>query len=438
MSNKSTQLNVSQADVTSINLSDEQAEVFKLIENTNETLYVTGKAGTGKSILLQYFVEHTKKRVVVVAPTGVAALNVGGQTIHSFFKLAPELQDLETLEVDGRTKELLKNIDTIVIDEVSMVRADLMEAINIKMQLALKNKLPFGGIQMVMFGDLYQLPPVVSDNELRSYFEEEYGGIYFFNAHVFKETKLRIVELSYIFRQKSERFRRLLNAIRNGEHDYDILEELNERVVAARPESGFITLAGNNATVSKINHSKLESLTGEERVYEASVVGDMKENNFPTEKGLKLKVGAQVMLLKNDTERPRRWVNGTLGIVTKLKENEVLVNIDGVEHTVEKESWEAIKYSYDTDEKKLKKQVTSAFVQIPLRLAWAITIHKSQGQTYSSVVIDTKGGMFQSGQTYVALSRCTSLEGLYLTAPIRDRDIIIDRKVVEFMGRVKG
>jgi len=436
MSNKSTQLNVSQADVTSVQLSDEQNEVFKLIENTKETIYVTGKAGTGKSILLQYFVEHTKKRVVVVAPTGVAALNVGGQTIHSFFKLAPELQDLETLEVDGRTKELLKNIDTIVIDEVSMVRADLMEAINIKMQLALKNKLPFGGVQMVMFGDLYQLPPVVSDNELRSYFEEVYGGIYFFNAHVFKETKLRIVELSYIFRQKSERFRRLLNAIRNGEHDYDILEELNERVVAERPESGFITLAGNNATVSRINHSKLASLTGEERVYNANVVGDMKESNFPTEKGLKLKVGAQVMLLKNDTERPRRWVNGTLGIVTKLKENEVLVNIDGVEHKVEKESWEAIKYSYDTEEKKLKKQVTSAFVQIPLRLAWAITIHKSQGQTYSSVVIDLKAA-FAAGQTYVALSRCTSLEGLYLTAPIRDRDIIVDRKVVEFMGRVK-
>ncbi len=435
MSNKSTQLNVSQADVTSVQLSDEQNEVFKLIENTKETIYVTGKAGTGKSILLQYFVEHTKKRVVVVAPTGVAALNVGGQTIHSFFKLAPELQDLETLEVDGRTKELLKNIDTIVIDEVSMVRADLMEAINIKMQLALKNKLPFGGVQMVMFGDLYQLPPVVSDNELRSYFEEVYGGIYFFNAHVFKETKLRIVELSYIFRQKSERFRRLLNAIRNGEHDYDILEELNERVVAERPESGFITLAGNNATVSRINHSKLESLKGEERVYNANVVGEMKESNFPTEKGLKLKVGAQVMLLKNDTERPRRWVNGTLGIVTKLKENEVLVNIDGVEHKVEKESWEAIKYSYDTEEKKLKKQVTSAFVQIPLRLAWAITIHKSQGQTYSSVVIDLKAA-FAAGQTYVALSRCTSLEGLYLTAPIRDRDIIVDRKVVEFMGRV--
>ncbi len=434
MSNKSTQLNVSQADVTSINLSDEQADVFKLIENTNETLYVTGKAGTGKSILLQYFVEHTKKRVVVVAPTGVAALNVGGQTIHSFFKLAPELQDLETLEVDGRTKELLKNIDTIVIDEVSMVRADLMEAINIKMQLALKNKLPFGGIQMVMFGDLYQLPPVVSDSELRNYFYHEYGGIYFFNAHVFKDTKLKIVELGYIFRQKDERFKNLLNAIRNGQHDYDTLEELNERVTKDLPDSGFITLAGNNATVSRINHTKLQSLTGEEKVYSASVMGEMKESNFPTEKGLKLKVGAQVMLLKNDTERPRRWVNGTLGIVTKLNENDVKVNIDGVEYTVEKESWESIKYTFDSNEKKLQKQVTSAFTQLPLRLAWAITIHKSQGQTYKSVVIDLNNA-FAHGQTYVALSRCTSLSGLYLTNPIRDKDIIIDRAVVEFMGR---
>lgn len=432
---KKPQLNVKKTDVSEISLSAEQQAVFKLVESSMANVYVTGKAGTGKSVLLQYFVEHTEKRTVVVAPTGVAALNVGGQTIHSLFKLAPELQDLKNLRVDYKTKELLRHIDTVVIDEISMVRADLMEAINVKLQLARGNDLPFGGVQVLMFGDLYQLPPVVSDGQLHRYFDHNYGGIYFFNAPVYKKTQLRIFELNQIFRQKDEEFKKLLNAVRNGQHSEGILAKLNERKLEVMPQGGYVTLAGNNTTVSRINHNKLDKLPGEEKVYTAEITGDLKENSFPTEKYLKLKAGAQVMLLKNDRQKPPRWVNGTLGIVTKLSEEVIRVNIDGVEHSVSKETWNSLRYYYDHEERKLDKEIVSSFTQFPLRLAWAITIHKSQGQTYQSVAIDLSDGAFAHGQTYVALSRCTSLDTLYLTAPIRNEDIIVDQEIIEFMKK---
>lgn len=431
------QLNIKKNIISDINLSEEQQAVFKLIEGSMANVYVTGKAGTGKSVLLQYFVEHTDKRTVVVAPTGVAALNVGGQTIHSLFKFAPELQDLKNLRVDYKTKELLRHIDTIVIDEISMVRADLMEAINMKLQLARGNDLAFGGVQVLMFGDLYQLPPVVTDGQLRRYFDHNYGGIYFFNAPVYKKTELKIFELNHIFRQKDEEFKKLLNAVRNGQHSEAVLAKLNERKIVELPQSGYVTLAGHNATVSRINHQKLEQLPDEEKTYTAEITGDLKESSFPTEKYLKLKVGAQVMLLKNDRQKPARWVNGTLGIVTKLSEDTIRVNIDGVEHSVSKETWNAIRYNYDHEERKLDKEIVSSFTQFPLRLAWAITIHKSQGQTYQSVAIDLSDGAFAHGQTYVALSRSVSLEGLYLTSPIRPEDIIIDQEIIEFMKNVK-
>lgn len=430
-------LNVKKADISDVNLNEEQQNVFKVIEGTRANVYVTGKAGTGKSVLLQYFVENSGKKVAVVAPTGVAALNVGGQTIHSFFRLAPELQDMSTLRVDYKTKELLKHIDTIVIDEISMVRADLMEAINRKLQLARGNELPFGGIQIVMFGDLYQLPPVVTDGQLRRYFDHNYGGIYFFNAPVYKETELKIFELNHIFRQKDEEFKRLLNAIRNGQHSSAILDELNKNTEIPLPESGFVTLAGHNATVSRINHQKLESLPGQEKIYVAEIFGNLKESSFPTEKELRLKVGAQVMLLKNDKQKPARWVNGTLAVVTKLSDDVIKVSIDGVEHSVSKETWNSIRYYYDHEKRKLEKEVTSSFTQFPLRLAWAITIHKSQGQTYQSVAIDLSEGAFAHGQTYVALSRCQSLERLYLTSPIKPEDIIVDQDIIEFMKRIE-
>jgi len=426
-------LNIKKDTIHDIKLSEDQQAIFETLDKGLSNAYITGKAGTGKSILLQYFVENTAKNVAVVAPTGVAALNVNGQTIHSFFKLPPELQNLSQVTIDYKTREILKHLDAIVIDEISMVRADLIEAINLKFQLAKGNQLPFGGVQIIMFGDLFQLPPIVADGQLNNYFDHNYGGIYFFNAPVFKVFDYKTFELNHIFRQKDEEFKLLLNSIRVGDHSETTLAKLNARTQAPLPVTGFITLAGHNATVSRINHEKLAELQGTEQVYVAQVTGNLSEKSFPTEKDLKLKVGAQVMLLKNDKQKPPRWVNGTLGIVTKLTKDLIRVNIDGVEHTIYQDSWDAVRYYYDPTLRKIEKEVVSTFRQFPLRLAWAITIHKSQGQTYQSVAIDLSGRAFASGQTYVALSRCQSLEGLFLLSPIRRADIIVDQDIVEFM-----
>jgi len=430
-------LNVERIDAETTRLSMEQRVLFDLIETTGDDIYVTGKAGTGKSLLLEYFVGHTHKTIVVVAPTGIAALNVGGMTIHSFFKFPPDVIDPKNLTVDYKTREILRNIDAVIIDEVSMVRVDLMEGISSKLQIARRNDSPFGGAQMIMFGDLYQLPPVVSDGEVHRYLNHTYGGVYFFNAPAFEKSELKMYELNTIFRQKDPEFRAVLNSIRNGENSPEVLANINARTGVSIPETGFVTLAGTNGTVSRINHRRLSELPGDAKEYVAEITGDIKESSFPTEKRLKLKVGAQVMLLKNDVEKPMRWANGTLGIVTGLRDESMRVNIDGVEHSVGRAVWKKIKYDYDPEIRELKKEVVSEFVQFPMRLAWAITIHKSQGQTYESVAVDMSDGAFAHGQTYVALSRCKSLEKLYLTTAIRKEDIIIDPEIVEFMKRAK-
>lgn len=430
-------LNVEKADVDSVKLSGEQQKIYDIIENSNSNVYVTGKAGTGKSLLLEYFVGHTRKTVAVVAPTGIAALNIGGMTIHSFFKFPPDVINPKNVNVDYKTREILRNIDAIVIDEVSMIRVDLMEGISAKLQIARRDDRPFGGCQMIMFGDLYQLPPVVTDGQLMRYLVHNYGGIYFFNAPSVEKTDLQIYELGNIFRQKDPEFRSILNSIRNGDGSPEVLSKLNVRTSIQIPETGFVTLAGTNSTVSRINHRKLDALQGAEKSYEAEISGDIKESAFPTERKLRLKVGAQIMMLKNDTMKPRRWVNGTLGVVVRLGVDSIRVNIDGVEHTVNRETWQKIKYEYDHEERKLKKIPVSEFTQLPVRLAWAITIHKSQGQTYESVAVDMSDGAFAHGQTYVALSRCKSLEGLYLKSAIRPEDIIIDQDVIDFMKKAK-
>lgn len=432
-SKASRQIGTKPIDVSDISLSSEQRAVYKLLEESTENLYVTGKAGTGKSVLLQYFVGNTSKRVVALAFTGVAALNIDGQTIHSFFKFGFDVLNPNNITIDYKTKEILRNIDTVVIDEASMVRVDLLEAIDAKLKLARSNSLPFGGVQIVLFGDLFQLPPVVTDGQLHRYFNHTYGGSYFFSAPSFKNGQFKAYELTNIFRQKDPTFIELLNEIRHGSKTESVIKTLNARQNLDIPEEGVVVLAGTNATVSGINHRKLARLSGEPREYVAEITGDIKESAFPTERVLKLKVGAQIMMLKNDQAKPRRWANGTLGIVTKLSTDTIRVNINGVEHSISKVTWNKYRYHYDHEERQLDREITSTFTQFPVRLAWAITIHKSQGQTHERVVIDLTDGAFAHGQTYVALSRCKSLEGLYLDSPIRPQDIIVDQEVIEFM-----
>lgn len=429
-------LNVQQIDISSITLSSQQKKLFDIIENTNNNLFITGRAGTGKSVLLQYFKQKTTKRVVVVAPTGVAALNVGGQTIHSFFKIPPEFITKDKLKLSSKTALLLRNIDTIVIDEISMVRADLMDAMSYLLKEArYDSDLPFGGAQLVMFGDLYQLPPVVNDKELHKYFAHNHGGYYFFNAYCWKNILPEIYELTEVFRQKDDKFKSILDKIRTGEVDGGLLSLLNERVTENIPQKGVITLVPTNSLVTSINQKKLDELNEKPYHYRAVVSGNIKESAYPTEENLQLKQGAQIMLLKND--KNKRWVNGTIGMIDSLSENEIKVNIDGIVYSIPQETWNKIRYSYNQEERKIEEEVDSSFTQFPLRLAWAITIHKSQGQTYNSVVINMGDGAFAHGQTYVALSRCVSIEGLFLTREIMKSDIMVESTVVNFMKKAR-
>ena len=429
------QLNIRKTDLSDIKLSEEQQQLFDKLENSRENTFITGKAGTGKSILLQYFKQNSKKKLVVVAPTGVAALNVGGQTIHSLFRIPPAFIAKNSLvNPDYKTAMLLRNIDAVVIDEISMVRADLMDAIDHRLRQARSNNLPFGGIQVIMFGDLYQLPPVISDPELHKYFADNHGGYYFFNAHVWNNSFPKIYELKHIFRQRDEIFKEILNSIRTGDLQEKVLLDLNSRANVLIPADGVIMLATTNNSVNETNHLRLAKLEGKEYEYRAIISGNLEQSSLPTEEILHLKKGAQVMFLKND--KSKRWLNGTLGHIHSLSENEIKVSIDGIVFSVLQETWKKIKYYYDREKHSIEEEVVSSFTQFPLRLAWAITIHKSQGQTYGAVAVDMGSGAFAHGQTYVALSRCKSLEGLYLKREIAREDIIVDSTVINFMRNI--
>lgn len=415
-----------------ITLSGEQQTIFELMEKSRQHLFITGRAGTGKSVLLRHFREHTEKRVVVAAPTGIAALNVKGQTIHSLFKLPPQLHRKGRLARNERACSLLKRIDVLVIDEISMVRADLLDAVDERLREAFDSDAPFGGIQVIMFGDPYQLPPVVEEG-LVPYMEYTHGGYFFFNALVWRETEFKIYELTQVFRQKDPTFRDILNAVRDGTVVDPQIKQLNARHSVAIPDEGTVTLAPTNSLVTEINQQRLERLPGKAYQYQAEIVGEMKKSVFPTEEKLFLKEGAQVVLLKNDKDG--RWVNGSVGTINKLEEKIIDVRVDGIVYTLERETWEEIVYTYDQKTNKIEAKTQSSFTQYPIRLAWAMTIHKSQGQTYESVSLDLSSPTFAPGQLYVALSRATSLEGLYLKLPILRKHIIVDPKVAEFMAR---
>jgi ATP-dependent DNA helicase PIF1 len=417
-------------DKIQTDLSREQRALFEVIEKTTGHVFVTGKAGTGKSLLLRYLKSNSSKRLICLAPTGIAALNIGGQTIHSIF-CTPKL----SVGLSDEVLATLKHLDTLIIDEISMVRSDLMDTIDKTLRTVRSSNVAFGGVQLIMFGDLYQLPPIVADAELKKYFKERYGGFFFFNSRVWTRTELQVYELNHVFRQQADNFRHILNQIRIGKVDAEVLHQLNQRALAKLPEEGVITLAATNKLVDEINSQKLSYLDKPVYVYPASIGGNIKTNEYLAEKNLKLKVGAQVMMIKNDKDK--RWVNGSLGLVTALSKTEVIVRINNVSYSIEPSTWTKIRYKYDEESRKISEEQVSSITQYPLRLAWAITIHKSQGQSYTKCAVDLKDGVFTHGQAYVALSRCKSLDGLYLLTPILSQDIQVMPEVINFMKGIK-
>jgi ATP-dependent DNA helicase PIF1 len=444
-----------------VTLSTEQQALFDYIEGSENNIFVTGRAGTGKSTLLSYLIENTKKKVAVCAPTGVAALNVGGVTIHSLFGFPFGILGTEDIgrHLNRRTREVLGAIDMLVIDEVSMVNADLMDTMSRAMGIARgRRKLPFGGAQVVMFGDPYQLAPVPGNNEERAYMAENYQSNWFFDAHVWREDSLERYELSEIFRQHDEHFKEILNAIRDGSCTQEMLDYINKCGNRFPPHDDVIRLATINESVNSVNRHRMSRLETKPKTFNA-IFSAADEKAFgrtlPAEPVLELKVGAQVMFIKNDdsstVKNPngtgvlKRWVNGTIGTVVDLPSSGgVVVEVDGETFDVGRSTWEKVRYEIDEqfDETlgRVKEVLVAVplaeFQQIPLRLAWAVTVHKSQGQTYDEVVIDMGRGAFSPGQTYVALSRVRSLEGLYLTRAIRMSDIMVDQDVLRFMSTV--
>ncbi|MBK8557912.1 MAG: AAA family ATPase [Lewinellaceae bacterium] len=422
-------------------LNDDFRYVLDLLEKTNRSMFITGKAGTGKSTLLQLFRNTTRKKTVVLAPTGVAALNVQGQTIHSFFGFPPRIvtpQEASRKLARKDQKRLFQNLEVLVIDEISMVRADLLDGIDRFLRVNREDFRPFGGVQVVFFGDLFQLPPVVTRDPVEAaYFTDYYDTAYFFSAKVCQEPDfaLEMLELRKVYRQESRHFLRLLEAIRVNELDQDDLEDLNERYNPTfMATDGYITLSARNATADRINRLALEQLYTEEQSYQAEVKGHFDPVLYPTESQLRLRIGAQVMFVKNDSEK--QYVNGTIGKITALGPNSITVEVkadNGKRNSIQvaMADWEIIRYKSDASGG-IDTESVGSFRQYPLKLAWAITIHKSQGKTFDEVVIDLQGGAFEHGQLYVAMSRCRTLEGIVLKHPIRHQDVITDERVVDF------
>ena len=398
------------------------------IENGAGHLFVTGKAGTGKSTLLRALRDSEDTSSIVLAPTGLAAVQVGGQTIHSFFGLPPRLVKPEDIK-PSRKLGLMRKLKTLVIDEVSMVRSDLMEGIDRSLRLNRKRPNdPFGGVRMVLFGDPHQLPPVVQEGELRSYLHDKFGGPFFFDAPGLKESDSCLIELSTVFRQSGGPFLEALNSLREGAPSPTAMALLNSRVQRFHDlpnKDAYVILTPTNQVANEINQSFLAKLPGKDWISEAAITGTYADGAHPTDQSLLLKEGAKVILIRNDPDK--RWVNGTLARVARLDGDQVFIEIDGEEHEVEHATWEAIRYEFDAKTDKIVEQVAGTFKQLPLRLAWALTIHKAQGLTLDHVYIDMGRGAFAHGQAYVALSRCRTLEGLSMARPLARHDVIFDK-----------
>jgi ATP-dependent DNA helicase PIF1 len=431
-----------------IEINEQFRQALHWMEETDRPVFITGKAGTGKSTLLEYFRETTRKEIAVLAPTGVAALNVRGQTVHSFCGFKPDITLAKVRKInpkrDPARAAVLKKLEAVVIDEISMVRADVLDCVEKFFRLnGPRPRKAFGGLQMIFIGDLYQLPPVVANTE-KSLFTLHYETLYFFSAHCLLRDSFRLefVELEKIYRQTEADFIGLLNAIRNRSVTADDLAKLHSRFDAGfvPPEDDFyVTLTSTNDLAAARNREKLDLLPGRLRAYQGVVDGAFERSSFPTDERLEIKVGAQVMLLNNDAAG--RWVNGSIGKVVdvlreKGEDDRIAVELqDGGRVEVKPNEWDLFKFSYDADKDAIVSEAVGAFIQYPLKLAWAITIHKSQGKTFQKVVVDVGRGAFAHGQVYVALSRCTNFGGLVLKTPIVRSHIRTDWRVSKFLTR---
>jgi ATP-dependent exoDNAse (exonuclease V) alpha subunit len=420
----------------------EAERAINIIKHTSRPLFLTGKAGTGKSTLLRFLISSIDKKYVLLAPTGIAALNIGGQTIHSFFGFGfrPYLPlDRDLPDLSGKI-DLLRQLDLIIIDEISMVRADIMNAIDLSLKKSLNNELPFGGKQILLVGDLLQLPPVIDSKKDQEVIimRENYTTEFFFSAKIFDRFEIDVIELQKVYRQEQADFVKILNNIRiNQTSDADLLR-INSRYLNGQSpphEESIITLTTKNDKVGQINNEKINKIDKPAHSFQARKTGtflsDVKGKKFPTDDILNLKEGAQIIFVKNDTEK--KWVNGTIGKIHSIEEGEIEVEIKRSKFILEPVTWEDIEYKWNRAENKIDKEIVGTFTQYPIKLAWAITIHKSQGQTFDKAIIDLDSGAFAGGQTYVALSRCISLEGILLSRKIAQSDIKVSPNAVKYL-----